>query len=208
MPTLPSSLERETGYVVDVLPDLTNNPLFAGLTGQATDETEHATELRYPLSIPVYDQMRTEAKVAAVEQAVSLPILRSRFRVNPNGARPDVVQHVAEDLGLPILGQTPDGAPVPRRRGRFSFRNHLALALLSGSYGHMVFAQKYRIEGTGPNGHAGAAGQARPADAPHPGRVQGRARRRSRRRVPEARAGRRIAGLAPDRQSRRVQPRA
>jgi hypothetical protein len=54
---------------------------------------------------------------------------------------------VAEDLGLPVAGQSPE--PTPRTRDRFSWSEHLQLALLMLTYGHMFFEQVYRIDDGG-----------------------------------------------------------
>lgn len=116
------------------------------------DPAEEAPELAWPANIPVYARMlRTNAGLAAVYRAVTLPIRRAAWRLDPNGARAEVVNLVAEDLGLAVLGASAPPAR-PRSKGRFSFDEHIRLALLSLVYGHICFAQVYRIVD-------GAAGQ-------------------------------------------------
>jgi hypothetical protein len=67
--------------------------------------------------------------------------------VDPNGARDEVAQLVAEDLGLPLAGAT--DAPSRRTRDRFSWGEHLRLALLMLPMGHSFFEQVYRIDASG-----------------------------------------------------------
>lgn len=111
---------------------------------QYDDET--TPELQWPQSVAVYDQMRRQdAQVASVLRAVTLPVRRTPWRIDPAGARPEVVRLVAEDLGLPVVGQTPE--PQPRTRDRFSWPEHLREALLMLPFGHMFFEQVYRPDG-------------------------------------------------------------
>lgn len=106
---------------------------------------ETTPELLWPNSVRVYDQMRRQdAQCASVLRAVMLPVRRTTWRIEPNGARPEVVDLIAEDLGLPIAGRDP--APRRRARGRFSWAEHLQQALLMLPFGHMFFEQVYRIE--------------------------------------------------------------
>lgn len=103
------------------------------------DDHEVTPELRWPLSIDVFDRMRrTDAQIASVLRAVTLPIRRTTWRVDPAGARPEVAEMIAADLGLPLVGST----DTPRRtRDRFSWTEHLRMALLMLPFGHMFFEQ-------------------------------------------------------------------
>lgn len=113
----------------------------------APDE-EETPELRWPHNIEVYDRMRRQdAQVISVLRAVTLPIRRTTWRVDPNGARDEVAKLVADDLGLPLVGA--DGRTVPRTRDRFSWSDHLRLALLTLPFGHSYFEQVYRIDESG-----------------------------------------------------------
>jgi hypothetical protein len=49
--------------------------------------------------------------------------LRYAWFIDPNGARDEVTEHVADDLNLPIEGQDPK--PTSRRRDRFGHDRHL-----------------------------------------------------------------------------------
>lgn len=110
---------------------------------------EETPELTWPLSVQVYDRMRRQdAQVRSVLRAVTLPVRRTAWRVNPAGARDEVVEHVAADLGLPIVGAD-DATPPARTRDRFSWAEHLHLALLMIPLGHMFFEQLYRLDSSG-----------------------------------------------------------
>lgn len=131
---------REKGYAV---PD-------AGLWWMDLTH-EHTPELRWPFSIDVYDRMRRQdAQVGSVLRAVTSPILRTKWRVDGTGCDPEVTKFIAENLGLPILGATDGDEPAVRLRGRdrFSWDQHLRLALLMLPFGHMYFEQVYRWDET------------------------------------------------------------
>jgi hypothetical protein len=108
------------------------------------DPNELNPALKWPRSLAVYDLMTTEAQVISVLRAVTLPIMGTRWRIDPAGARDEVVQWVARDLGLSIVGT--DDPPPRRTAGRFSWRKHLREALLSLRYGHMAFEQLYTFD--------------------------------------------------------------
>jgi hypothetical protein len=110
------------------------------------NDDEETPELLWPLSVQVFDRMRRQdAQCMSVLRAVTLPLRRTTWRLDPNGARDEVVQLVSDDLGLPVAGAPP--APVIRTRDRFSWAEHLRLALLMLPFGHSFFEQVYRIEG-------------------------------------------------------------
>jgi hypothetical protein len=109
---------------------------------------DEVVDLTWPTSVKVYDRMRrSDSKVSATLRAMFLPLLSGDWRINPRQARPEVVELVAESLGLPILDA---GAEPPRRtRDRFDWAFHLRHALLSRVYGFMPFEQVYRIDADG-----------------------------------------------------------
>lgn len=111
---------------------------------------EPTPELRWPRSVEVYEQMRRQdAQVQSVIRAVTLPVRRTPWRIDPAGARPEVVALVAEDLGLPVKGADESTSPPLRTRGRFSWSEHLSNALLSLVFGHAFFEQEARIDEAG-----------------------------------------------------------
>lgn len=117
----------------------------AGLLGWgALLDAVHETnpDLLWPNSLNVFDKMRREdPQVKSVLRAVTLPILRAEWSIDGSGCRPEVVAFVASDLGLPVKGQS-YVAPL-RTKGRFSWKEHLRLALLELVYGHSFFEQVF-----------------------------------------------------------------
>lgn len=123
----------ETGYQTGGLPSWAN-------LGVQTHETN--PELQWPSSIDVFDKMRREdAQVGSVLRACTLPIRKTAWMIDPAGASDEVVALVAADLGLPVKGRD-DEVPL-RTRGRFSWTEHLRLAMLELVYGHSFFEQVY-----------------------------------------------------------------
>ncbi|MDY0112698.1 MAG: hypothetical protein RBS21_00300 [Corynebacterium sp.] len=109
------------------------------------DQFEQVPELLWPNSVRTYTRMwREDSRIASVYYAIALPILRTPWRIDQNGASDEVTEFVAENLGLPIAGA--DGTkPKARTRDRFSWSKHLKLALRHLQFGHQVFEQVYRI---------------------------------------------------------------
>ncbi len=118
--------------------------------GTLAAEVESTPELRWPLSIDVFDRMnRQDAQVSSVLRAVTSPILRTQWRIDGHGVDPEVTEFVASNLGLPIVdGDDDDFRSRMRGRDRFSWTDHLRLALLELRYGHMFFEQVYRYDET------------------------------------------------------------
>jgi hypothetical protein len=126
-----------------------------------TVEGETTPELQWPQSVEVYDAMRrTDSQVKSVLQAVMLPVRATPWRIDPAGARAEVVELVADDMNLPIKGQNPK--VLPRTRDRFSWADHLRLALLMLPFGFSFFEQTYRVDDDGLRAHLAKLGQ-RPA---------------------------------------------
>lgn len=123
----------------------TSNAPLIGWQQLLVDDQEENPELQWPDSVKVYDKMRTDAQVSSILEAVSLPIMSTPWRIEPNGARDEVVDHVATDLGLPVRGRADEA--TPRTRDRFSWTEHLRLALLMLPFGNSFFEQVYRIDG-------------------------------------------------------------
>ncbi|WPO87859.1 DUF935 domain-containing protein [Herbiconiux sp. KACC 21604] len=99
-------------------------------------------DLQWPNSLDVFDRMRREdPQVKSVLRAVTLPILRTEWSIDGSGCRDEVTREIANNLGLPIKGQS-FVAPL-RSKGRFSWKEHLRLALLELPYGHSFFEQVY-----------------------------------------------------------------
>ncbi len=128
-----SAPTEERGFAIDATANFWNVP-----------DEEKLPELRWPASIDVYDDMRRQdAQVISVLRAVMLPILRTTWRIEKAGATDEVTAFVAQNLGLPVVGE--DMPPAKRQRDRFSWPDHLRHALLSLVFGHSFFEQTYRI---------------------------------------------------------------
>jgi hypothetical protein len=113
---------------------------------------ETTPELVWPLSVQVFDRMRhQDAQVSSVLRAVTSPIIRTGWRLDGRGCRPEVTMAVASSLGLPIADADPEDDFTSQLRGRdrFSWQDHLRLALLMLPFGHMFFEQVYRIDDAG-----------------------------------------------------------
>ena len=66
------------------------------------DQFEQVPELLWPNSIRTYTRMmREDARIFSVLYAISLPIRRTQWRIDPNGAKDEVAEFVASNLGLP-----------------------------------------------------------------------------------------------------------
>jgi len=130
----PTALETEIGH---------GN---SGLTPWSAfvDVAETVPELAWPNSINTYSAMRTDAQIASLLLAFTLPIRRYRWYIDPHGARDEVIEDVANDFNLPIEGRDPK--PITRRRDRFSHDRHLFMALLMIVYGFSYFEQVYRFD--------------------------------------------------------------
>ncbi|WGD38483.1 DUF935 family protein [Lysinibacter sp. HNR] len=116
-----------------------------GVLSDEAHETNPA--LAWPQSVDVFDQMRREdSQVGSVLRAVTLPIRGAKWSIDPAGAAPEVVDLVATDLGLQIKGEKPS-APL-RTKDKFSWGEHLRMALLELPFGHSFFEQVYRVEGS------------------------------------------------------------
>jgi hypothetical protein len=70
-----------------------------------SDVNEPVPELAFPNSISTYSRMRTDAQVASLLLGYTLPIRRYAWFIDPNGARDEVTEHVADNLNLPIEGK-------------------------------------------------------------------------------------------------------
>jgi hypothetical protein len=116
---------------------------FNQFSSAMTDILETIPTLAWPESVHTYGKMRTDPQLTAVLNAYTLPLRAAPKYVHPAGCRPEVVQLVSDDLGLPILGA--DSEPGPARRRGIDFDEHFRIALLCLIFGHMPFAQRYEV---------------------------------------------------------------
>jgi hypothetical protein len=137
MGRLPAST-REIGFV---------NPFSGLMSGWAEWDTfEMVPELIWPNSVRTFTRMsREDGRLASVLAAIALPVRRTQWRIAQNGASDEVTKFVATNLGLPIIGGD-DDEPTPRTKDKFSWSEHLRVALLMNVFGHALFEQVYRLE--------------------------------------------------------------
>lgn len=111
---------------------------------------EKVPDLQWPRSIDVFSRMaREDGRVNSLIQAIGLPIRSAGWKLDPNGARDEVVEFIAQAMNLPIKDDDPS-KPTPRQRGRFSWSEHLQLVIQGElQYGHAFFEQVYRIDEQG-----------------------------------------------------------
>lgn len=111
------------------------------------DVVESIPELRYPENLTTFEEMQIDPQVSSTVSAVTLPLRSTGWWVDPNGADADVVEAVVAQLGIGVRGID---RPTPiRTRDRFSFTDHLDLALDSLPMGHSVFEQVARVDESG-----------------------------------------------------------
>ena len=106
------------------------------------DPLDYNYELRFPHSIPIYDQVRSDGQVEAVLEAVRLPILAAQWDLHTEGVRPEVVDLVRTELGLTAPGQ---GQAGRRRRQGIVWKEHLEQVLTMLWAGFMCFEQVYEV---------------------------------------------------------------
>lgn len=128
----------ERGYAHDTKTHMVTST--AGVVTWARPSGEDNWELRWPNSIRMYSKMlREDSQAKSVLRAVTQPILRTTWRLDANGADPAVVQAIAEDLDLEVIGE-PGNTPVARNPRRVSWSAHLERALKWAlTYGHAYF---------------------------------------------------------------------
>jgi hypothetical protein len=112
------------------------------------DPFEKVPTLNWPANIAVFLEMdNDDSRVSSLLESISLPIIETPWRIDPNGAPPEVVKFVSQCLGLPVVG---DDAveDAGRSRGRFTWASHLRqVAAPTPQFGHSVFEQVYRRDG-------------------------------------------------------------
>lgn len=122
---------------------------YANSTRFVRRTSERVADLRWPRNQETYAQMlRTSPKVAQVAMAITQPIERATWRVSANGAPDEIVQHVADDLRLPVHGRE-EGVSKRRHDGRVNWQEHLQRVLQTPFYGVSFFEQVYEVGADG-----------------------------------------------------------
>jgi hypothetical protein len=114
---------------------------FAG----GADVVERVPELMWPSSVTTYRMMLNDAQINSLILGSTLPIRSYQWYLEPNGARPEIIDRISTNYNLPVGAN----AQFNRRRGqrRFSFAKHLEDALRALVYGHMFFEQFGEVNG-------------------------------------------------------------
>ncbi|MFE3597329.1 DUF935 family protein [Bacillus subtilis] len=134
---------REKGYVYGL-----NASSGLGNFSQ-WEQFERVPELQWPAAIEIYTRMeREDSRVTSLLSAIGLPITGANWHIAAAGASAEVTEFVARNLGVPIQGGGDVVAPA-RRKGRFSWKQHLEYSLSSLQFGHAVCEQVYRDYGDG-----------------------------------------------------------
>lgn len=108
------------------------------------DPLETVPALVFPENVRTFNQMRHDPQLSATMKAYTLPLLAGDWAVDPAGCRDEVVELVADGLGLPVFGGG-DNPPGPARRRGVDWDDHLRLSMLDLVWGFMPFAQRYEI---------------------------------------------------------------
>lgn len=124
-PTTPRSMAGEIGF--------TGTKIFAGLPMD-----EYNRDLTFPVSTEVYDRMRrSDGQVAAVLQAMKLPIRSTKWSIDPDKDAKDhtAAQHIADFIKANLMGGM-----------KYSWDDHLREALTMLDFGFSVFERVYRYD--------------------------------------------------------------
>ncbi len=81
--------------------------------GNFVDTAEEVPELLGTERIRVFNKMRHDSMVAGLWLALTMPIRRYRWYIDPNDARDEVVENAKKSLNLPVLQED---APKGRTR--------------------------------------------------------------------------------------------
>lgn len=139
----------ERGYTVASTPRV-GDAFFSWLTA---DPFEKVADLAWPQSVAMYTQMENDdSRIGSLLGVTSKPILKTPKRIDPNGAPEEVAEFVSRNLNVPLISED-KVRRAGRRRGRFSYDQHLAEAVSpTNLYGHALFEQLYHPASQDPDG--------------------------------------------------------
>ncbi len=133
MPRLPASFTKEIGSSLNV-----------GPLGNISANEEN-TELRFPQSVRVYDQMRrTDSQISSTLRAISLLIRSTTWKALGSQVDQEVADFVESDLGL----QKDQDGRVRGPESGFVWDDFLRQALLYIPIGFSIFESVYQVEET------------------------------------------------------------
>jgi len=150
-PVAPGAPTTEIGYAVDTS---TTSLVVAGgglpsWQTLAEDTHEYVDELSWPRSVYTYQRMRNDAQIDGLMRGFTWPIRNYDWAIDPRDCPPDAAQRLADDLGLPLLGEEITSEATSARHSRASADEHLRMALLALVFGHMYFEQVGEIDADG-----------------------------------------------------------
>jgi hypothetical protein len=124
--------------------------VFGNWIAPIITERELQRDLTWPRSNETYASMLNDAQIEGLYRGTTLPIRAYDWYLEPNGARPEVVDRISADYNLPVGA---DGEiNLGRGEHRFRFDDHLEDALRAIVYGHYPFEQVYDVRQDGPAG--------------------------------------------------------
>lgn len=138
--TLPAPPTRDIGA-----PDFYHGTWGQGLL---SEWWETAVDLLWPQSNITYGRMRHDPQIKAVLAALTWPLLRATWVVDPFGCRDEVVQRVSNNFGLPIRGDDEKEASARTSPG-VVWTRHLRAAMQKFVFGHMPFERRYALAADG-----------------------------------------------------------
>lgn len=144
--TVKQAATLPTSEIGSVLPQREFGDLIPGWSvfeAQAFEQMP-IEDLRWPKSIRTFEDMRRDSQVQGLLQSVFLPVRHMQWYVDPTGTTGTVAEEIAEDFGLPLLGEDPveDGPGLDHD-------DHLRLALLALALGHRFFEESGDLVGSG-----------------------------------------------------------
>jgi hypothetical protein len=123
------------------------------------DDVEQAPQLKWPLSIAIYDDMGNDSQCQGLFLGATAAIERYTWYIDANDCPARWVKLLAADLNLPVgldAAIEATNSAVKRARfrtqKRFSWYNHVHTALKALKYGHYFFEQVGEITDEGPGG--------------------------------------------------------
>ncbi|GAA4915937.1 phage portal protein family protein [Nesterenkonia rhizosphaerae] len=136
---------RELGQPGGITPNLYPHGAAGTPRGTyAVAPLETNFELKFPQSVAVYDRFRRQdSHAGSVIKAITLPINKAHWHLQTEGVRPEVVELVRTELGLPKPGEGRQGR---RRRNGVKWAAHLPEAVRTMLWaGFACFEQVYEL---------------------------------------------------------------
>lgn len=116
-----------------------------GKIAYTPEPAEHTFDLRYPLNVPIFQEMaRSDSAIGSLLRAMTNPIISANWSLDTEGVRPEVEEFVKTQIGLADPGK----AQRRKRRSGVVWTDHVREALTCLTFGHSFFEQVYRYDPT------------------------------------------------------------